>query len=104
MAILVDATNLGSIHQQDPNVEVSSVCDHDKLSDCNKGEAHLVSLKPLKLPVATNMARLTGAAMERQRKYCTAMRATSPSAFIAATQSTLYEEIVNVSIHLCLFD
>ena len=31
-------------------------------------EAYLVSLKPLKLPVATNIAKLTGAAMERQRK------------------------------------
>ena len=52
-------------------------------------ESYLVSLKPLKLPVATNMARLTGAAMERHRKYVTAISATSPLAFIAAPHKRL---------------
>ena len=46
-----------------------------------------MSLKPLKLPVATNMARLTGAAIERQRRYVMAISATSPFAFIAVTQT-----------------
>ena len=47
-------------------------------------ERYLVSLKPLKLPVATNMARLTGAAIDRHRRYVMAISATSPFAFIAA--------------------
>lgn len=49
---------------------------------------YLVSLKPLKLPVATNMARLTGAAMERHRRYVTAIFATSPLAFMAVPHNS----------------
>lgn len=47
------------------------------------GVFYLVSLKPLKLPVATNMARLTGAAIDRHRRYVMAISATSPLAFMA---------------------
>ena len=49
---------------------------------------YLVSLNPLKLPVATNIARLTGAAMDRHRRYVMAISATSPLAFMAVSHTS----------------